>query len=104
MEADWKLSDVFNFNRFEKAFEVDDLVKITINNPDGSNGESFWIRITEASGKTETKTFSNGFHRPGSENTRFKGAVDNDLIEPIYPRLGEIIEFNIGNIIRKWEM
>lgn len=105
----WKISNVFNYNRYEANFEIDELVKITITDIDGNYGESFWIKIIEATGEMETKTFPNGFTREGCGNTHFKGEVFNDLtiliypkIGKVYPKIGEVIEFNIGNIIKRF--
>lgn len=104
MSEKWKISNSFNYNRYEYRFKIGDIVKIVITNPYGYWGESFWIEITEANGYTpRVENKNNGFVRDEAFETEFKGRVDNELTTEDYPKLNDIIEFNLGHIVRLFE-
>ena len=102
MSKKWKLTDVFNFSRYEVFFKIENVVKIIITDLNGENGEGFWIKITEATGSQPIHThfITKEVLSDATGNINFKGKVANDLLESYYPKAGEIIEFNLGHIVK----
>lgn len=105
MAKKWKLTDVFNYNRYERFFEVGELVKIIITDLEGNNGEGFWIKIIGAIGAQPVHThfITKKVLAGATSNINFKGKIDNNLLESYYPKYEEIIEFNLGNIVKTWD-
>lgn len=104
-KRNWKIDEhVFNYNRHETPFfRPGESVKILITDLEGYNGESFWVTITECKGEVvELYNPENGFHRPAAGATTFKGTVDNDLLAPGFPVMGDVVEFTLGAIITRW--
>ena len=95
-----KIDDVFNYNRYEQDvvdLKVGDTVKICVEK------ESFWVEIKECSGQQAEIYHADGrrLSDPGGP-THFKGRIDNDLLN-YNLHLDDVIEFNLGNIIRLWK-
>lgn len=98
-KKNYEIESVFNYNRYERDFGVGDIVKIAITDLDGNNGESFWVKITKATGAVKEIVKDGKIVRNRATNTRFEGIVDNDLLGKSYPKRGDIITFNIGHVI-----